>query len=133
MLFQKFFETISDLLPQPALLGNPEALAKLNPEKVYAENVRSILGVSSKSAQRIIDAAVRQGVFQQCIEVVCPDGAVAASAASEAELPEVVRCWREEGGNYEEVYIPTRELSKTVFYRLTDEAAATRRPHTQPA
>jgi hypothetical protein len=125
-------ERISSLLPDGALTGNPEALTRLNPNKIYLENVRSVLGVSSKSAQRICDTAVRQGVFRKYVEVVCPDGAAAASAQSERDLPETVRCWKEEDGNFEEVYIPTRELSKTVFYRLNDEADS-REPHTQPA
>jgi hypothetical protein len=120
------------LLPDRSFLGDPEALTRLNPNKIYTENVRSVLGVSSKSAKRIIDTAVRQGVFQRCVEVVCPGGAVAASAESEDKLPDTVRCWKEEDGNHEEVLISTRELSKSVFYRLKDEAAS-RESHTQPA
>jgi hypothetical protein len=132
LLFQRFFEKISSLLPDGALTGNTEALARLNPDKIYLENVRSVLGVSSKSAKRICDTAVRQGFFRKYVEVVCPDGAAAASAQFEKDLPETVRCWKEEGGNYEEVYIPTRELSKTVFYCLNDEAAS-QKSHTEPA
>jgi hypothetical protein len=131
LLFQKFFETISRLLPERALIGNPEALADLNPNKIYLENIRSVLGVSSRSAQRICDTAVRQGVFRKYVEVVRPDGAGVVAAESENELPEFVRYWKEEGGNYEELSIPTREHSKTVFYRLNDEEAS-REPHTQP-
>jgi hypothetical protein len=132
LLFQKFFETISSLIPNSTLIGNPEALSKLNPNKIYPENVRTILGVSSASAVRICETAVRQGVFRKCVEVVRPDGAIAASAETESQLPKTVRFFREDRGDYEEVCMPTREMKKNIFYRLTDEAASTR-PHAQPA
>ena len=129
MLFQKFFETISSWFPDHEL-GDLSALARLNPDKFYLENVRNVLGISSTSAQRICDTAVRQGAFQVGVEVVCPNGAVAATASDEASLPETVRCWTEE---YDEQELPTRTLSKRVFYRLTNEAAAGSRSHAQPA
>ncbi len=132
MLFQRFFETISDLLPDRLLLGNPEALSKLNPNKIYPENVRSILGVSSTSAKRICDTAVRQGVFRKYVEVLSPEGEAAATAEREESLPDTVHFWTERNGNYEEVYLPTRDLPKVIFYRLSDEAD-TRQPHSSPA
>jgi hypothetical protein len=107
-------------------------LSKLNPKKIYPENVRSVLGVSSQSAKRICDTAVRQGFFRQYVEVLSPDGAAVASAEREECLPDTVSFWREHDGNYEEIALPTRELSKVVFYRLSDEADI-REPHTQPA
>jgi hypothetical protein len=126
LLFQRFFETISSLLPERTFVGDPDALAKLDPNKIYIENVRSVFQISSRSAERYCEAAVRQGVFLKFVEVHCPDGAVAASSEFEKSLPEKVRCWKEEHGNYEELWIPTRDLSKTVFYRLNDEAASTK-------
>jgi hypothetical protein len=123
MLFQRFFETISEVLPD-RLLGDMDALARLNPEKFYVENVRSVLGVSTVTAQRICDTAVRQGVFRRFVEVVCPDGSVAASADHEESLPEMVRCWSEKDGQYEETMLPTHELRKAVFYRLNDDQTA---------
>lgn len=72
MLFQRFLKRISELIPDRLVSGDLEALARLNPEKFYVENVRSVLGVSSSTAQRICDTAVRQGAFQKCVEVVYP-------------------------------------------------------------
>jgi hypothetical protein len=132
LLFAKFFEVISSMLPNYRFIGNPEDLARLNPQKIYLESVRSILGVSTGTAARICETAVRQGLFRKSIEVVCPDGAVAASAESEADLPQQVRCWNQEDGVFEEIMIPTSELAKTVFYRLNDETA-TARPHAHSA
>lgn len=132
MLLTRFFEIISKLLPDRGFAGREEAIARLDPNKIYLENVRSALGVSSGSAMRICETAVRQGVFRKYTEVVCPDGAVAASAEFGTQLPETVRCWKEEDGNFEEVEFPTGTLSKTTFYRLNDESAP-RRPQRQTA
>lgn len=98
--------------------GNPEDLAKLDPDKIYVENVRAALRVSTERAQLFCETAVRQGVFERFIEVLCPDGVAAKSAPTEADLPATVHCWMEHNGELEEVELPTATLSKTVFYRL---------------
>jgi hypothetical protein len=120
MSLQRFLTKISSLLPGESFSGDLQALGRLNPGKIYLENVRSILGVSSQSAQRICETAVRQGLFSRGVEVVCPDGAVAASAESEQRLPEIVRCWREANGEYEEVFVSSNKLPRVVFYRLSE-------------
>jgi hypothetical protein len=120
-LLKKLFQIINKAIPSPAL-SEEEArqLARLNPEKFYVENVRSILGVSHNSAKRICETAVRQGVFERRIEVRCPDGSVAASAESEAGLPQTVRCVHQEEQHFEEEELPVRDLEKVTFYRLND-------------
>jgi hypothetical protein len=120
LLFKKFLQAISQSV-SPGVLSGKE-ISELNPDKIYIENVRSILGVSSASAERICETAVRQGVFRRGIEVVCPDGSVVASADTEAELPPVVSCWSEIDGHLEEEKLPTEKLKKTTFYRLNDRS-----------
>ena len=93
-------------------------LSHLDPNKIYLENVRSILGVSAKKAQSVCDAAVRQGVFEEWVEVRCPDGSVPASAQNEIDLPPIVHCWIEEDGHEEEVEIDSSGLPKVTFYRF---------------
>lgn len=132
MLFQKFFETISNLLPG-RFTGNLDALSRLNPQKMYVENVRSVFGVSERAAQRYCDTAVRQGVFSRFVEVRCPNGSVGATAESEDNLPETVHCWQEEDGDFTEAVLLTRELPKAVFYRLNDEAAPARPINASPS
>jgi hypothetical protein len=123
LLFQRFFEVISNLLPERAFVGDLEALSRLNPNKIYVENVRSTFGISTRRAERYCETAVRQGLFSKFIEVRCPSGEVAAWATSENTLPDTVRCWKEENGDYEEAYVPTRDLPKSFFYRLNDAAS----------
>jgi len=123
LLSNKFLQTISKLVPGGTLSAKElQLLSSLNPDKIYVENVRSILGVSHRSAVRILETAVRQGLFKRGIEIQCPDGTVAASADAEEKLPVTVHCWTEEEGHPKEVELPTESLTKTTFYRLNDES-----------
>ena len=120
MLLQKFFERISNVIPETVLLGDLRALSHLNPDKFYLENVRSVLGVSSAAAQRICDTAVRRRAFLQFVEVTSPEGVGVAFAPTETELPLEVHYWTEQNGEHVETFVPTADLRKTVFYRLND-------------
>jgi hypothetical protein len=121
-LLKKLFRGIKRFVPQAPLSDKEALLAELNPDKIYIENVRSILNVSHETARRICETAVRQGEFLRGIEVMCPSGAVAAMADTEDKLPKVVRCWMEDSsGHSEEVELPTSTLRKTIFYRLNDK------------
>lgn len=95
-------------------------IERLDPDKIYVENIRKILGTTGKSAQEACDAAVRQGVFTRYVEVLCPDGSQAAYARSEEELPEVVTCWIRKDGEEQPEELKTNELDKLRFYQLDD-------------
>jgi len=124
MWLTKFLNIIGSFLPPDPLAGKEEALARLNPEKIYIENVRSVLGVSQREALDICESAVRQGLFKRGVEVLCPDGAAAASADVETNLPATVNCWTQEDGHYEEVVLPTAQLQKVKYYRLNEQSTA---------
>ena len=118
MWLTKFLNTMNRLLPSdspPELLEN---LAKLNPEKFYIENVRSLLGISHKEAKNLCEEGVIQGMFTEYIEIRCPDGAVAEYYEKHSIPPKTVKCWEEIDGGYEEREYPTYGLEKQVFYRL---------------
>ena len=122
-LFDRFLKAITDQLPLPK--PNAEQarlLAKLDPDKFYVENVRSILGVSTRSAAQICDLAVKQDLFERRVEVVCPDGSVAASAATEDNLPSEVECEQKVNGFYESETLDTKALRKLTSFRLADTA-----------
>ena len=120
MLFERFFRTIRDLVGGDPLAGHQADLERLNPDKIYVENVRALLGVSHRRAMQICEVAVRQRIFSRGVEVLCPDNVVAASAPSESELPPIVHCWIERDGELEEREFETAALPKLVFYRLVD-------------
>ena len=111
-------------MPQRVLTDQEaKGIGALDPNKIYVENVRSLLGVSTDSAAEICEAAVRQGLFRRGVEVLCPDGAVAASAESVERLPATVLCWIETDGHPEEVELPTAKLSKLTFYSLNERSS----------
>jgi hypothetical protein len=99
-----------------------ELLSRLDPERIHVENVRSILDVSYAEALKIVEAAVRQGVFERRVDVICPDGSVAASAETEDKLPATVSCWSEDEGFSEELTVPTQSLPRTISYRLHESS-----------
>jgi hypothetical protein len=117
----KFFDSISRLIPVRDLTGKVDAISRLDPEKIYVENIRSVLGVSHGEAVRICETATRQGVFDRFVEVLCPDGVVAAEADAESDLPDLVRCWTDDGGQFDEVELPVSKLRKRVYYRLHEQ------------
>jgi hypothetical protein len=121
MLSNRFWKTISRIFPGGALEGREDVIAKLNPEKIYVENVRSALGVSYAAAVRFCETAVRQGFFSPGIEVLCPDGMVAAAAGKEEDLPVTVHCFGEHG---QEDEFPTKFLRRITFYRLNEQSAS---------
>jgi hypothetical protein len=122
-LFQRLLDIISRVLPLNPIAGKEELLTQLNPDKIYVENVRSLLGVSKKAAEAICEDATRVGYFKRYVEVMCPDGSVALTAETEIALPELVACIDNEYGEPEEIQIPTKTLRKSVFYKLNERAS----------
>ena len=84
------------------------------------ENVRSLLDVSYSNAVEILEDGLKRGWLRSGVEVLCPDGFVAASAETENELPATVTCTAEEDGHPTEVELSTNALKKVKFYRLND-------------
>jgi hypothetical protein len=119
LLLTKFLDAISRYVPgDPFMGGNPAEIAKLDPNKIYVENVRAAMRTSTKRAQIYCETAVRQGVFERFIEAIAPDDTVVASAPTEQDLPPTVYRWVEHDGAVEEVTLQTVELPKRTFYRL---------------
>lgn len=121
-LFEELLRKISDVFPNPSIpTQRLKLLSRLNPDKFYVENVRSLLGVSTWQARQICETAVRQRVFDRLIEVQCPDGSIALEADSEEALPLTVECAYEKDGEYEVEEFTTASLKKGTFYRLHEE------------
>jgi hypothetical protein len=98
--------------------GNSEAIARINPEKFYVENVRAAMRTSERRAKLYCETAVRQGLFDRFVEAILPDDVVAVSAPTETELPPTVHRWVERDGEMEEETFETAALAKRIFYRL---------------
>jgi hypothetical protein len=117
MFYEKLLDAIHKFFPADPLKDIEIPLRELNPDKIYLENVRNLLHVSSEKALKVIDHAVRQGLLSKYVEVLCPDGSVAYTATSENDLPDHVKCWVEENNAYAVSTLPTVELNKLVFYK----------------
>jgi hypothetical protein len=118
MWLEKFLNTIAKRFPVKRL--SAEALSQLNPDKIYVENVRSLLDVSYSNAVEILEDGLKQGLLRSGVEVLCPDGYVAASAETESGLPATVTCPGEEDGYPTETELSTNTLRKKKFYKLND-------------
>ena len=114
----KLSDLVGKFVPDAIPPGDIEALSHLNPDKIYLENVRSVLDVSHRKAKSICDIAVKHGAFEEWIEVRCPDGSVPATAKTAADLPSTVRCWIEIDGESEPVDMESASLPKVTFYRF---------------
>jgi hypothetical protein len=117
-LFDLIVKVFSPNVPPSTL----EKLRRLNPQKIYVEEIRSILDVPFGGARTFCDLAVRKGIFERWIEVRGPDGRAPAEAPTEDELPPVVRC--STGVDDEEIELMSTDLPKAVFYRLVGESVS---------
>lgn len=120
-LSKRFLKLIADhILVTPRRL---EALSQIDPQHIYVENIRTLLGGSSWAAKLICETAVRQGIFAKRVQILCPDGSVAASLNAGQPIPETVRCWTEVDGEAEAVRERTDRLDKIEFYALVRRVA----------
>lgn len=121
MWFEGFFDTISRWIgPGRQQRFDLAELSKLDPSRFYVENVRALLNTSTEAAREICEAAVRRGTFVRGIDILCPDGSVAASADTEDGLPPAVDCVVEDldSGFARVVAMPSANLARDVYYRL---------------
>jgi hypothetical protein len=119
MSFMQLLQKIVSWIPSSPGL-DPAKLARLNPDHIELENVRSLLGVSSTRARMICETAVRRGVFRKRIQILCPDDVVALSVDMGTPVPPTVRCREEIDGLFEIAELPTATLRKVEFYCLSD-------------
>lgn len=120
-LSKRFLKIISDFF-----ITTPErmrAFRDLSPQRIYVENVRSLLGTNSWIAKQICETAVRQGLFVKRIEVLCPDGTVAVTVGNVDDIPATVQCRNEVDGETEETVEPTDRLDRLEFYQLARASA----------
>jgi hypothetical protein len=107
-----------------------EAVAKLasvDPECIHIEHVCIAFGVSRKRARRICEEAVERGIFHRQIQVLCPDGSVAASASAYDGLPATIRCRRDSAGAFDSITMHTHDLPKREIFALCDSYMPFRR------
>lgn len=93
-------------------------LAGVDPQCIYIEHVCIAFGVSTQRAKQICDEAIREGILYRQIQILCPDGSVAAVASSYEDLPDSVKCWHHQNGSGEFRMIRTDALRKRELFAL---------------
>jgi hypothetical protein len=93
-------------------------LARVDPQCIYIEHVCIAFGVSTHRAMEICEEAITQGILFRQIQILCPDGSVAAVASSYEDFPDVVKCWHDQNGRSESRMIRTDALSKREMFAL---------------
>lgn len=71
------------------------ALSKINPYRIYIENIRALMGVDRKEAVFLTEMAVADGTLVKRYSVECPDpacGIVIATYDSLEDIPQEIPC-----------------------------------------
>jgi hypothetical protein len=103
------------------LPGYLQTIKKLDPSRIYVENVRSIYNISSVRARVLCEMAVRDNVFQRKIGLICPNsdcGRIIAQYDSYDDIPATVTCELCEMDDTKESIFDTADLEKIEFYQL---------------
>jgi hypothetical protein len=94
---------------------------KLNPNKIYVENVRAFFKVPTFVARLMCEMAVVDKVFVKKIGLECPNSdcrRIIASYLNESDIPKFIICTICEDNDKERYEYQTSELNKLEFYQL---------------
>jgi hypothetical protein len=93
-------------------------LASLDPERIYVENVRHLLGVNEEKARLLCDEAEDDGVFEKWIGYEHPTlGRFLVEAPADTQPEDRVYHCDVSEGHEEKCDFRLGELKKRVFYR----------------
>jgi hypothetical protein len=112
-LSKRFLKVIADrFIVTPRRM---KALSEIEPDRIYVENIRAVLGGTSWMAKLICETAVRQGIFAKKIQILCPEGGATTIDYGE-EIPPTIPCQKDIDGTLERINEPTNRLDKLEFY-----------------
>ena len=97
-----------------------KSLETLNPDRIYIENIRSVLGSNTRIATIICNIAVRQGFFVKRYALACKNDScdrILASYSSLDQIPKRITCdFCEEEGKMESTF-NSSDLDIIPFYK----------------
>lgn len=99
-----------------------KTLSLIDPQRIYVENVRALLGTTTWIAKQICETAARRGVFVKRVQLLCPDGG-AYTVEDATKIPETIPCRREVDGEIEEYPERTDRLDRLEFYSFVRKSA----------
>lgn len=121
MLSTKFWQIIDESPVGKFVDKKRRQIFNTDPERIYVENVRSFFGMPFWAAKFLCDMAVRQGVFEKRIGLVCKNDdckRIIATYGENEKIPETINCLQCEINQKGEHEFRTSELEKLTFYRL---------------
>lgn len=128
MYLQKFFQIIDKSFIGRIVDKKAKAMANLDPDRIYVENVRHLLGVPNGLAKLICEMAVKEGKFEKWYAAYCPNSEcqrIVASSKIELELKDGIHCSTcEFRGETKFDFIPG-EYKIDVFYKYKRKQHAT--------
>lgn len=95
---------------------------RLDPNRIYVENIRSFFGLPFKVARFFCEMAVKQKYFTKKIGIICPnDGRIIMSVDSREDIPEKVVCEHCQFLELNESEFSPQEKDLIEFYKLTEK------------
>lgn len=93
------------------------------PGRIYVENVRAFLGIPHATAKWLCELAVRQGLFERCSALTCPNGGniLFETCDGETAPSEEINCEACEGQAIEPHVFRPDDCIPMLFYRVPDE------------
>jgi len=104
------------------ILNKVRKIQKLNPDKIYVENIRSLLHIPTILAKTICEWAVKDKLFIRKTGIVCPNckRIIKSYNNPDKHLDESVECLVCESEERDFIF-KTSSLEKIIFYRLNND------------
>lgn len=120
MLYQKLFDIIDKSRIGSFVSKKQKVIEETIPDRVHVENVRSFFSTSTWAARQLCEMAVREGLFDPRIGLICPNSEcerIINSYGLEDEIEDTIFCETCESRELDHVF-ETKDLKRIKFYRL---------------
>lgn len=100
-----------------------KSINQLDPNRIYVENMRSVLNTSTRIAKIICELAVRKGYFEKHYAVECRNdtcGRVIESFENLEDIPLELSCYICADDKMEKSTFKKGELTTTVYYKYIE-------------
>ena len=122
---ETFFDAIDRSAIGKMVGKRRDLLERTDPERVYVEDVRSFFGVTTGIARQWCRLAVREGLFEERIALLCPEHKqllASVSSGDSAEPDAHFTCEVCEDDQIRDEPYGVDELRRITFYRLLESA-----------
>lgn len=97
-----------------------KVMRELNPDRIYVENMRHLLGVNHTIAKWVCEIAVRKGYLRKCIGLICENencNRIIEAYDDPANIPEYITCDLCKEDLATEYRFQSKILKKIEFYK----------------